>query len=212
MGSGSPAKRPAAKRPAATSTSSGVAGSVAGSHRRQRQARRLPVAVAAIIALTIVGTSFPLTALLHGRSRLAAASAQLAQVNRVNARLTEQEQQLNAKTEIRRLAREDYQLVQPGQTLFNVLPAPGRTSTSTGNGVTPSAGDPANQPLVSPSNAPDMSPDPGLPTGKSTGGLVTSGTASSGSASSSAASSSAAGTAGVGSFWHRVTSTLQFWR
>jgi cell division protein FtsB len=168
-------------------------------HRRRRQARRIPVVVAAVIALTIVATSFPLSALLTQHRQLAAAASQLAQVRHQNTLLAEQEQQLNAKTEIQRLARQDYQLVLPGQSLYNVLPAAGQPATAT-TGV-PTLGDPANQPLVSPANAPNMSPDPGLPT-----------TTVAGSQTSSTVPVTHATTSGGGGFLHRVTSTLEFWK
>jgi cell division protein FtsB len=169
--------------------------------RRRRQGRRIPVVVAAIIALTIVGTSFPLSALLTQHRQLATASAQLAQVRHQNTLLAEQEQQLNAKTEIQRLARQDYQLVLPGESLYNVLPATGQSATTTAGA--PSLGDPGSQPLVSPAEAPNMSPDPGLPTTTVAGSPTVSPSQSAGPTPASS---------GSGGFLHRVTSTLEFWK
>ena len=53
-------------------------------------------------------------------------------------------------------------MVTKGQVLYDVLPPSGQRTQTTVPGGTQS-GDPGNQPLVAPSNAPDMSPDPGLP-------------------------------------------------
>ncbi len=106
--------------------------------------------------------SFPFSTLISQHRELSAAATQLAQVRQVNRQLTEQEKQLSSKAEIERRARQDYQLVEPGQTLYNLLPGPG-TVASPADGTGTTAGDPGNQPLVSPSRAPDTAPDPGLP-------------------------------------------------
>jgi len=164
------------------------------------------LAVAFIIAATIVGTSFPASALLAQHHQLSAADAALARVQHQNALLAQQEQQLNNKTEIQRLARQEYQLVLPGQSLFNVLPADGQPAT-TARG-TGSLGDPGAQPLVSPANAPDMTPDPGNPSTGTTLGS-SSGTAST---TTTLPASSSTTDSGGGGFWHRVSSTLEFWR
>jgi type II secretory pathway pseudopilin PulG len=158
--------------------------------------------VATVVALVIVGTSFPASALLSQHHQLASADAQLARVQHQNALLAEQEQQLNNKTEIQRLARQEYQLVLPGQSLFNVLPADGQP-VATGGG-TSSLGDPGSQPLVSPSNAPDMTPDPGNPTSDATG-------TSTGTSPTTTTTPTSSG-ASVGGFWHRVSTTLEFWK
>jgi hypothetical protein len=165
-----------------------------------------------VIALVIVGTSFPAAALLHQRQQLASSSAQLQNLQNQNQLLAEQQQQLNSKAEIQRFARQYYQLVLPGATLFNVLPLAGHTATAVGTAPT---GDPGSQPLVSPANAPNMSPDPGLPQGgtPATGGSSSGGV--SGSTPGPAPAGSSSGTsasASPGGFWHRVASTLEFWR
>ncbi len=51
----------------------------------------------------------------------------------------------------------------PGQTLYDVLPPGGRSATTTPG--SPTSGDPGNQPLVAPANAPNLSPDPNLSNG-----------------------------------------------
>jgi hypothetical protein len=125
-----------------------------------------------------------------------------------NQLLSEQQQQLNSKAEIQRLARQDYQLVLTGQTLFNVLPPTGNAATAVGSSTVSSPGDPGSQPLVSPADAPNMTPDPGLPQG---GTLGSTGTSSSGTSLANS-STGLSSTASPGSFWHRVTTTLEFWK
>jgi type II secretory pathway pseudopilin PulG len=165
-----------------------------------------------VIALVIVGTSFPAAGLLHQHQQLASSNAQLQKLQHQNQLLAQQQQQLTSKPEIQRFARQYYQLVLPGATLFNVLPPTGHTASAAGSSPT---GDPGSQPLVSPADAPNMTPDPGLPQGgtSGTGGSSSSGTSGSTPASSPAGSSSGtSGSASPGGFWHRVTTTLEFWR
>lgn len=183
---------------------------------------RIPVALAAVFALVVLATNFPLTTLLSQHNELSAASSQLQQTEHANRLLADQDRQLNSTVAIDRLARQDYQMVGRGQTLYDVLPASGKsTATTLGE---PISGDPGNQPLVEPSKAPDMSPDPGLaqaslaapPSSISSGssgatdanGATTSNR--SGSGGSSAAGSAA--TSVHSSYWSRVANTLEFWK
>jgi hypothetical protein len=176
---------------------------------------RIPVALAAVIALVILGTSFPMTALFSQQNGL----------------LAEQQRQLNSTSDVDRLARQDYQMVMPGQTLYDVLPPSGLAGATAGH-ATP--GDPGSQPLVSPTDAPDMTPDPSIPSASaSSGGSATPGgsgtggnagdsgagsgrTASAptgvGSQSSGSGSSGSGAPSAPSSFWSRVTNTLEFWK
>ena len=180
------------------------------------------MALAAVFALVVLATNFPLTTLLSQHNELSAASSQLQQTEHANRLLADQDRQLNSTVAIDRLARQDYQMVGRGQTLYDVLPASGKsTATTLGE---PISGDPGNQPLVEPSKAPDMSPDPGLaqaslaapPSSISSGssgatdanGATTSNR--SGSGGSSAAGSAA--TSVHSSYWSRVANTLEFWK
>jgi hypothetical protein len=160
----------------------------------------VPVALAAVAAVVILATSFPLSVLLAQHRQLSASAAQLSQLQHQNALLAEQQQQLNSNAEVKRLAQANYQLVEPGQSLFDILPPAGHlTSLAPGS---PTAGDPADQPLVPPSEAPNMSPDPGLPQVTTpTQGAHGSSTEGGGSASPAPSS-----------FWSRVTSSLEFWK
>jgi hypothetical protein len=149
---------------------------------------------------------------LKQHQQLASSSAQLQTLQHQNQLLSEQQQQLNSKAEIERFARQDFQLVLPGQTLFNVLPPAGQPATASGS----SNEDPGSQPLVSPADAPNMTPDPGLPQGGTTGATGTSaaagGSGTTSATSSGGSSSGSSGTVSTGGFWHRVTTTLEFWR
>ena len=182
-----PASRPS------TASAGGPRGRAAAETRR----KRVPLALAAVAAVVILATSFPATVLFGQHRQLSAAAAQLTQLRHENALLSEQQQQLNSTAEVKRLAQQNYQLVPPGRSLFVILPPAGQAATAGS-----SDGDPANQPLVSPSQAPNMTPDPGLP-------AVTPPTGSGTTTSSAPTGSTRPAPAG---FWSRVTSSLQFWK
>jgi cell division protein FtsB len=168
---------------------------------------RIPVAVAGLFALAVLATSFPIAGLVSQHHQLSAAATQLEQVQRDNRALAEQQHALNSNEAVNQLARGDYQMVSPGQTLYDVLPPDSKTGTTTPGAAT--SGDPGDQPLVAPADAPDLSPQPGLPqpipstAGSSDGaGATKAGSVSSGSGVPSTPST----------FWGRVTETLEFWR
>jgi len=160
----------------------------------------VPVGLAAIAAVAILATSFPVSVLFGQHRQMSAAASQLSQLQHQNALLDEQRQQLNSNTEVKRLAQQNYQLVRPGRSLFVILPPAGQTTTTPG---APTAGDPADQPLVPPSHAPNMSPDPGLPpvTAPETGSTATGST-----------SSTATPAHPPAGFWSRITLSLEFWK
>jgi cell division protein FtsB len=155
-----------------------------------------------VFALAVIGTSFPFSTLLSQHRELSAEAAQLHQIQGDNRLLAEQDRQLASGAEVDRLARQEYQLVLPGQTLFDVLPPSGASASTT-------QGDPADQPLVSPSNAPDMSPDPGLPQSVAPAGR---GTGAVRSATGDGTGSTGEGKTPPSSFWSRVAGTLEFWK
>jgi cell division protein FtsB len=161
----------------------------------------VPVVLAALVAVVILVVGFPASTLWAQHGQLAAASAQLSGLQHQNGMLTEQEHQLSSNAEIARLARQDYQLIPKGQTLFDILPPAGTGSTTTDPATT---GDPADQPLVAPSDAPSMSPDPGLPPSVAATSPQTDQGGRSGAAPGSPATPS--------SFWSRVSDTLEFWK
>ncbi len=159
----------------------------------------MPLLLAGVVAATVLGVGFPASTLWAQHRQLGAATAQLASLQGENRVLAEQQRQLGSNVEIARLARADYQLIPRGQTLFDILPPAGQTSTAApGSSMT---GDPANQALVPPASAPSMTPDPGLPTAPSSG------------AASSSAGGGVTNPASAGSsFWSRIANTLEFWK
>ncbi len=206
-------------RPKAASQKGKAGGSRSGSGTAQATAlnrrRRIPVALAALFAAVVLATSFPLGGLLSQRHQLAAAADQLHRLRSANGLLAEQKRQLDSNAAIQRLARADYQLVSPGQTLYDVLPPSRGSATASGGALT--VGDPGTQPLVAPANAPDMSPDPSLSQQPSTGGSGSSATAagSAGAPQSGSGGSSPTDRSGrvvsPSSFWSRVVNSLEFW-
>ncbi len=96
-------------------------------------------------AVMLVGW-FPLTALWHQQSQLDATAVQIAAIKHQQAALLLQAKSIDTKSAATLLAREQYQLVAPGQSLIQVLPGDG-----TGR-VSQSTGDPGLQPLVAPSS------------------------------------------------------------
>jgi cell division protein FtsB len=182
-------------------------------HARSAEVRRRRVVVgaAAGFATVVLAVSFPFTTLFSQHRQLTAAAAQLAAVRQQNRQLLEQEHQLGSKAEIERRARQDYQLVQPGQTLFNLLPGPGSHTVSAGG---PTSGDPGAQPLVQPSRAPDLAPDPGLPSPPPASTSASRGSSSDRAGNHSPGTGGAAGRSPSAptSFLSRVAGTLEFWK
>ncbi len=171
--------------------------------------RRIPVALAAMFALAVLATSFPLSSILGQHGQLSAASAQLAQVQHQNKALTQQQEALKSNVAINQLARGNYQMVTPGQTLYVVLPSSKKTTSTS---LAPTSGDPGSQPLVAPNNAPDLSPEQVLPTPIPASAADASGTGTSSGATTANVSSATTTPAEPSSYWGRVADTLEFWR
>ncbi len=203
-GNGRKAGAKASRRGPAKPDSEGKGRSPASPKLRRR---RFILVLSAAFAALVLGTSFPASGLLADRHQLAATTSALHRLQSENKALAAEQQQLNSKAEIHSLARQDYQLVDPGQTAYNVLP-PG----STGKGKSTGSGDPGNQPLVAPANAAGMSPDPALPT-TSTTSPTGSGSqhpvfSTSGTSSTTAHGTGSTGTSG--GFWSRTLRSLEF--
>src|SRR4051812_12469002 len=71
---------------------------------------------------------FPTRTYLAQRRDRAAAEAQLQLLSRQNRALEQRARLLHTDAEIERLAREQYNLVLPGEEAYAILPAPSRTS------------------------------------------------------------------------------------
>ena len=135
---------------------------------RERNHWMVPLAV--VTAVVMLVAWFPLKALWHQQSALDSTAAQIAALQRQQHALILQAKSIDSKAAATLLAREQYQLVAPGQSLIQVLP---------GNGsgvVSQSTGDPGLQPLVSPSSVSTLvTPSSRVSTGRasSTKGFVT---------------------------------------
>ncbi|MGC8472531.1 MAG: FtsB family cell division protein [Acidimicrobiales bacterium] len=86
---------------------------------------RVVLALAVAVSVAILAAWFPTSSLLHQRAQLAAASVQLGQLQRQNAVLRHEEQQLRTPTTLGRIAQQQYDLVPPGDEAYQVLPASG---------------------------------------------------------------------------------------
>ena len=172
--------------------------------------RRIPVALAGVFALAVLATNFPLSSILGQHAQLSSASAQLQRVRQQNKALTAQEDALKSNVAINELARGDLQMVTPGQTLYDVLPPSNNTDNTTPG--SPTFGDPGDQPLVAPDNAPDLSPQQVLPTPIPATADGSTATVSTKSAKATVVSNSPARPSRRSSYWSRVADTLEFWR
>ncbi len=168
--------------------------------RRSREARRSAFMLVggALLSLIILGAWFPANALFHQRSNLATANAALSQLHQQDAALAQARKDLSDSSEIARIAREQYQLVNPGQQAYEVLPP-----TSASKSGTTYAGDPALKGPVAPSSASV------LPPGSESG---TTQTASQAHPGVSHGDPSPQPTAQPRGFVARVLSSLEFWR
>ncbi len=99
-----------------------------------------------VTALALLVSWFPLGTLLHQRAALSQVRGQIAAVQSQEAALAAQRRTVSSATQAILRARQQYQLVEPGQSLVQVLPGSAGT-------VTPGSGDPGNQPLVAPAIA-----------------------------------------------------------
>ncbi len=108
--------------------------------------------LAVVTAAAMLAGWFPFSALWHQQHVLDATAAQLHAVRLQEQALAAQARTIDTRAAAVQLAREQYQLVAPGQSLIQVLPggSPG--------GVDVDSGDPGFQPLVSPSTAAPVTP------------------------------------------------------
>jgi hypothetical protein len=105
------------------------------------------VPLALVTAVMIVVVWFPASALWHQQAQINTTSAQIAALQNQERSLEQESKAIDSKAAAIQLAREQYQLVAPGQSLIQVLP-----DNSSGE-VTASSADPGFQPLVAPSDA-----------------------------------------------------------
>jgi len=157
---------------------------------------RLALAGAVVVAAVVLFAWFPAGSLLSQRSNLRGSEAQLSALHKQDAALAQEKKNLSDAGEIGRIAREQYQLVSPGQQAYEVLPPSGATAPGT-----PYAGDPGSDGPVTPSATPELPP----------GGVTT--TTTPGAAPVSSHSGQSGGTAATSSgLLSRMMHTLEFWR
>jgi cell division protein FtsB len=169
-------------------------------HRRSREARRSRFLLVggAVLSAVILGAWFPANALYHQHASLASANAQLNQLHSQDDALAQERKNLNSSGEIARVAREQDQLVSPGQQAFEVLPPTGSAKAGAAY-----AGDPALTAPVAPSSAAE------LPPGSET---ATTQTTTTTPPASSGAGAKTHHTQPSSSMMGRIVSSLEFWR
>jgi cell division protein FtsB len=175
---------------------------------------RLLMAGAAVVSVVIVAAWFPASALYHQHEQLAANTAQLTELRQQDKALDQERKSLASPAEIARIARQQYDLVKPGQQAYEVLPP----SDGSGSNA-PDAGDPGLSAPVTPSGESEL-PDG---TSHSSSGTASTGAAGgsgstahdgsgSGKDANGSTNSSAAGGTTASSVGGRILQTLEFWR
>jgi cell division protein FtsB len=88
--------------------------------------RRLvwPILGAAALVVFLVAGVFPTRTYLHQRDEIATAEDKVAVLSAENAKLAARVEQLHTDSEVERLAREQYNLVRPGEEAYAILPGP----------------------------------------------------------------------------------------
>jgi cell division protein FtsB len=162
----------------------------------RRRTRTLLIGSAALAALVLVAW-FPGGPLLQQHAALAATNSALSTLRHQDSALALEQKRLNTPSEIERIARQQYDLVLPGQAAFQVLPPNG---PATGADA-PYPGDPGLAAPVSPSGTSELAG----------GGLSVSTPAAAHRDGGRLAHTAAAATAAGGVF-SRIVRTLEFWR
>ncbi len=114
---------------------------------------RLILLGAVAVSAVVLFAWFPAGSLLSQRSNLSEAEAQLATLHQQDAALAQEKKNLSDSGEIGRIAREQYQLVGPGQQAYEVLPPSGAAAAGT-----PYSGDPGSHAPVAPSATSELPP------------------------------------------------------
>jgi cell division protein FtsL len=150
---------------------------------------------AIVVSAVALFAWFPAGNLLTQRSTLANTQSQLATLHQQDAALAQEKKNLSDSGEIGRIARQQYQLVNPGQQAYEVLPPSGSASPGTAY-----SGDPGSTGPVAPSATPELPP----------GGVTT--TTAPVTASAAAHPDRAVGASGGAGFVGRILHSLEFWR
>jgi hypothetical protein len=102
--------------------------------------------LALVTAIAMLAMWFPVRTFMRQQSQLDAATSQISLIQRQQKVLSLQAHSISSKSAATLLARQQYQLVEQGQSLIQVLPG-----TVAGH-PNQWSGDPGDQPLVSPSS------------------------------------------------------------
>jgi hypothetical protein len=148
---------------------------------------------AVVVSAVIIFAWFPFGSLLHQRSTLSGTEVQLSGLRKQDLALAQEKKNLSNADEIGRIAREQYQLVNPGQQAYEVLPPAGSSSAGT-----PYAGDPGSTGPVAPTAAPELPP----------GGVTTTTT----TVPPPSTHAGSAGSQSDSGMLARMLYTLEFWR
>jgi cell division protein FtsB len=114
---------------------------------------RLFLVGAVVASAVILFAWFPFSSLLQQRTTLSSTAAQLSGLHKQDAALAQEQKNLSDDAEIGRIAREQYQLVSPGQQAYEVLPPSGSSAAGA-----PFAGDPGSTAPVAPTAASELPP------------------------------------------------------
>ncbi len=116
----------------------------------QRRRGRALIGAAIVASIVMLVAWFPAAALFDQRSAIAAAATQVATLRQEDQQLAQESTQLTSPSAIAQLARSQYQLVEPGQRLVQVLPATAKPTTAA-SGQAPYPGDPGYAKIMAPS-------------------------------------------------------------
>jgi len=174
---------------------------------------RLAFLGAVVASAIVLFAWFPAGSLISQRSNLHGTEAELNALHAQDSALAQEKKNLSDAGEIGRIAREQYQLVSPGQQSYEVLPPSGATAAGT-----PYAGDPGSDGPVTPSATAELPPG-GVTTTTTTTTTTTPAATATATATKPAASGehtdnthpSAASTSS-GGFGSRLLHSLEFWR
>ena len=180
-------------RPGAPSSRTRTERRAAVSHRRSVVALSVSFAMAVVILVAW----FPAGALIDQHRTLAETSSTLTQLKQEDRALNLESKNLSRSSEIARIARQQFQLVVPGEQAYQVLPPAG----TNGGATDPYSGDPGLSAPVSPSAAPEL--PPGSLSSEQPAGAPSKAKATSGSHAAAASSPG---------LITRVLHTLEFWR
>jgi len=105
-------------------------------------------------AAVILVAWFPAGALIAQRRTLSQSTITLVQLRAEDKALRAESKNLSTPSEIARIARQQFQLIAPGEQAYQILPPPG----TTGGATDPYSGDPGNAAPVSPSASAELPP------------------------------------------------------